>query len=457
MKKTLLIIFALITVIVALPIVGNSMMESTINTRVSELDSYGLKSKNIQEESDYFTTKKHFEFVLENADEFVNYLSQFSDQQIPPYVNAMFEGVVIGADLEYSNFPLSKAIQLDIYPLELSQSMSEDFKKNDLDFYAYLEKFLHSKGVLYHINYNIVSEDFDGYVKDIDESHTLKNETTILLKLHETIFEGNGQLIAPNRLETSLKELQLDIKKGKLLFTCKLKNMKTTTNYESKNTYLNAMQLEEFTVDTNGTEDDFSITGNTISVNASSNTQGEFAELDSKVNIKSIAVDSSELQVALKDWNLDLALNGLDKESFNKTQELISKARATSTPKEEQELEESLTTLVSKGFVFSIADFSIQNITVDATENLKGLSLKSELKLKADPDIAQKIKMSPMLLVSNIELATYVKVSKELYARLTNDISVGAYAKYIREENDNLIFDIKLIDGELTLNGRTLQ
>ena len=167
MKKFIIFIVVAILLAAALPIIGNKLVENSIEDRLTTLGSYGLEVSKAETTSSYLNTKKHFEFLLRDGDKFIEYLNKYSDQQIPPYVNAAFEGVLIGADVEYSNIPLSRALTVDIYPLSLSKNMMSSIKENDLDFYNYFEKFLHSKGVLYHINYNIVSEDFDGFLVDL--------------------------------------------------------------------------------------------------------------------------------------------------------------------------------------------------------------------------------------------------------------------------------------------------
>lgn len=458
MKKSLIIILVLITVALALPIIGNSVMKSTIETRIAELSEYGLKSNNTETESTYLTTKKHFEFALEDPDEFVNYLSQYSDQQIPSYVNAMLEGLVIGADLKYSNLPFSKAIELDIYPLALSKEMTDSLEENDLDFAHHIEKFLHSKGVFYHINYNIVSEDFDGYVKDINESHTLQDGTALLLVLDTTTFNGNGKLIAPNSLTTFMKKIEVELKQDKQTLTFTMNNLATTTSYESKNTYISSIGITDLKMLVYGTDSDMSINMSELSFSGSSNTQGEYAELNSKSNIKHLKFDSKELVFEIENLSSDVALNTLDKENFDKIQDLISQARVSSTPLQEQKLEESLFKLISKGFVLDIADMSVKNITLNTNENLKGFSIKSELKMKADPALIQKLQISPMLLIADIVLTSKMKFSKEIYAKLTQDRPMTAIvAEYIKEDKENVLFDISFINGELMLNGKIIK
>jgi uncharacterized protein DUF945 len=458
MKKTLITLGVVILVAAALPIIGNSVMQSSIQERVNELKVYGLESKKIETEKGYLNTKQHFEFLLKDANAFVEYLNKYADGQIPPYVNAMLEGVLIGVDLEYSNIPFSKSVTLDVYPLSMSESMANELQKENLPFYTYLEKFLHSKGILYHIDYNIVSQDFEGFIKDIDEKYTLEDKTELLLSLQGAIYEGNGELIAPERLTTSVKKIRLEIleKNDSVIFN--LHDLQTASSYESKSTYLSSTELEDFDFVVSGTKQDLTVHLKDIKLNASSNTQGEFAEIDSKSSIENLQLDSEKLTLDMKNFNIDMAIDSLDKESFQESVEMFSKLNKLNDPTLELKLRESLIKMLSKGLVFSIADFSIEDITLKKSEKLKGFKVQSQMKIKEDKDFAQKLQASPLLLISNIDVVTKIRVSREIYAKLTEQRPVPQMIQgYLKEDGNDYIFDFNFQKGQLTLNGKALQ
>jgi len=458
MKKVVLFLLVGILVLAALPIVGNSVMQKNIETRVSELESYGLKATQTKSKSTYLTSSQHFEFVLKNADEFVNYLKKYSDQQIPPYVNAMLEGVVIGADLEYSNLPFSKAIELDIYPLSVSPEMENAIKEDSLELYSYIEKFLHSKGVLYHINYNIVSEDFDGYLKNINEKYTPKDGGVLTLTLKDATFKGNGELIAPNRMSSIIKELSLNVKKDSEIVTFKLVNLLSSTSTESKNTYLTSADLENFTIAVDAKGENTNIDMKNIHINVSSNAQGEFAELNSKSSIDSLTIESQQLNMAMKKFNFDIATNGVDKKVYEELEELISETKASGNMMLDEKIQKTVIELLSKGLVINIADFSVQNITLDTTDNLQGFKIKSVLTLKEDKDFGKKLQMSPMMLISNVEIQTDIRVSREIYAKLTKNRPIPPVVKeYMKEDGNDIIFNISYLDGKAKVNGKPLR
>jgi len=458
MKKIIITLTLIVLVAAALPIIGNTFMQSTIETRVDELKEYGLESQNGQSDVGYLSTRKHFEFLLKDADAFVEYLNKYADGQIPPYVNAMLEGVLIGVDLNYSNIPFSNALELDIYPLSMSPNMAKELQKENLAFYNYLEAFLHSKGILYHINYNIMSENFDGFIKNIDEKYEFDDGVKLLTTLKDTTFEGEGELIAPQRLSTALSTLRLEFlqKSQRIIFD--LKGMQTATSYASKNTYLSSVELKDFHFIVSATDNDIELEGEDIKMNVSSNTQGEFAEIDSKSSLSGLEINSKELNLKLKNFNIDLAVDGLDKQSFMESSELISKIDNLNDPRLQTKLEQSLTKLISKGFVFRMADFSVEDIVLDEKQKLTGFKMQSQVKMKGDKDFAQKVKISPLLLLTNIGIDTRVRVSKEIYAKLSQQQPASAAVKeYLKEDGDDYIFDFHFLDGNASLNGKALR
>ena len=68
MKKSLIALGILIVAALALPIIGNSLMQHGIDERVAQLQSYGLESQNVSSQNSYLKTNSHFEFLLKDAD-----------------------------------------------------------------------------------------------------------------------------------------------------------------------------------------------------------------------------------------------------------------------------------------------------------------------------------------------------------------------------------------------------
>lgn len=458
MKKISIFILVVILVAAALPIIGNKLIENSLDDRLTTLSSYGLEVSKAQTDSSYLSTKKHFEFLLRDSEKFVAYLNKYSDQQIPPYVNAMFEGVIIGADVEYCNFPLSKDLTVDIYPLTLSENMMQSIKADDLDFHNYLEKFLHSKGILYHINYNIVSEDFDGYIKDVKESYTLKDSTVISLDLLNATFEGNGELIAPNSMLSNIDKINLTVDNAKTKLTFVLDNFSSSSTFESQSTYITAGDLKSLNLIVDSMEENLLFNANDLKVNFSSNTQGDKAEVNGRSSLKDLSIKSDKIDVVMKGFVYDMAVSGLDKDSLEELRVVTSKTKVSSAVILQKDMQNAVVNLMSHGFELDIAKFSLDNVTLNQTENLEGFDIKSKLKIKEDKDLTQKINLSPLLVANNIDMTINLKLSNQLYAKLTNGVPMTSMATaYAKKDANSVLFDITFINGEFKMNGKALR
>lgn len=458
MKKIVIFLVVAVLLAAALPIIGNKLVENSLDDRISTLSSYGLEVSQAKTQSSYLSTKKHYEFLLSDADKFVEYLNKYSDRQLPPYVNAVFEGVLIGADVEYCNFPLSKAVSVDIYPLTLSENTMESIKNDDTDFHEYLEKFLHSKGVLYHIDYNIVSEDFSGFVKDIKESYTLKDGTKISLNLLDATYSGNGELIAPNSIISHISTINLEVDNARTKLDFVLNGFSSSSSFESQSTYITSGDLKNLKLIVNASNENLVFDVNDIKANFSSNTQGEKAELNAKSSLESMSIKSDKIDAVVKNFAYDVALNGLDKDSLEELRVIFSHSKVSSAMNLQKDLEAPMIQLFSKGLELDIAKFSLENITLDQTENLEGFEIKSVLKIKQDKDLAAKINMSPLLVSQNVDMTINIKISKPIYAKLTNNMPMTSMASsYAKEDGNSVLFDLTFINGEFKINGKALR
>ena len=457
MKKSILIVALLLVSIAILPIIGNSFMKSRIDERIVKLDSFGLATSKDDTNSTYLNTSRHFEFILKDSKKFTEYIKQYSDKQMPAYVDALLSGMLVGADVEYSNLPFAKAFTIDIYPMALSASAQEDIALNDLALSLYVEKFLQKKGIFYHIEYNLLNDDFKGHIKEIDEKYVYKNNIQIEAKLEKAHFSGNGPLIAPNRLKSKIKELYLNIKQDSMALKMVFKKFSAKSNFETKNTYVTSAEIKEVDLTLSGTQNDINISMQKIKLNGSSNDQGITTELNSKVSVKEMQYSSQGVGFSLNKLALDVALNELNKEKFESLRVMMSQKENLESFLEEKELQNAMLELLSKGLLLEIADFSLKSIEMDNGDDLKGFKIKSKITIKEDASLAQKIQLSPLLAISNIDLLSNIRLSKEIYMLLLNSQPIlQTLTRYVKEDGDEYIFDIKFIDSHMSINDKAL-
>ena len=457
MKKSIIAVVLLLLIIAALPIIGNTFVKHTIDERLLELTSLGLEVNKDKTESTYLQSQRHFELLLKDSKNFIKHLSQYNEQQIPPYVNAMLDGAVIGVDVTYSNLPFAKAFVVEFYPLTLSKELELSLTQNDALFYKYVEKFLQAKGVLYHINYNLLNEDFDGYIKDIDEKYSLSSGVDIALDLKKATFKGNGELLAPNELISKIGKFRLDAQQDAKEFHVVMNNLSGTSSFESESTYITAGEIESMELNLTGTDEDMTLDIKSLRINASSNDQGSDVELNSKSSIDKLVVHSKALDVNMSKFNFDIALSDLDKKSFEELRILVAQNSSNTNGTNNPEIQKSMMKLLSKGMILNIVDFSLENIQTARAGDLKGFKVDTTMTLKEDAMLAEKVKVSPLLALSGLEVITNIKISKEMFHFLAKSAPMltNLY-KYAKEENNDLIFNMNFVDSKPTINGKTL-
>lgn len=378
MKKTFIFIFIFILALGVIPIVGNQIIEETLDKKIAKLETKGLEVLKKEKTTGYLNTSRHYEFI-ENE-------------------------IKYGLDLQYSNIPFTEDVILDIYPLSAPKSFINDLKNKDKAFASYLEEFLQNKGVLYHMEYNLISGDFNGYVKDIDEKYTMSNKSRLKVKVIGTTFKGNGDLRSPSTLQTSSKKINLEVEDVQEQMVLDVSNM---------------------------------------SLKASSNFTQDKAQLHSTLHFDDIYLKSNTGELNASTFNYDVNVSNIDKKAYKAF--LSSKKSENSTIK-----------LLSKGVDIDVKDFSLKNVVLNK-EDLNGFIISSDMQLEADKNLAFKINLSPLLALSNLDIDFKSKVSKKIIDAIIKDSLIpNSFIQYQTSSGDDMVFDLSYKQGSLVINGKTI-
>ncbi len=457
MKKSIIAVAAIILLAALLPILGNSFIKQTINDRITELKTFGLETIKDETKSSYLSTSRHIEVTLKDPQKFVAYLNTFADQQPPAYINAMVNGVVLGVDIEYSNLPFAKAFEVNLYPLTLPNDVRASLSQNDPKFLTFLKNFLVSKGIMWHISYNSFSSNFDGYIKDINQKYTLKDGTKIDLRLIKALFKGNGTLVAPNMFSSTLKAFHLNVIQKEQTFYFTLEKFASSADFDSESTYVSEMNVANVDMILQGTANDSEVHLKDLKVYVSSDAQGKNADLNSHTSFDSFSIVSKSLNALLTKFKFDITANNLDKEKYKALRKLLSNNKNQQSLIANKELQQGIVDLISNGFVVKMTQFSLDDLTLDKQTKLNGFDITSEIRFAKDKNLAQKIKLSPLMVGSDIEFTSKISIANKFYSFLTRmSPMLGTIKSYAKEEKGNLVFDIKLKDSKATVNGKTL-
>lgn len=451
---TLIITFFIITMVA---MIGNTLIQETLDTQLKVLKSKGIKVLKEEEKISYFERTRHYEFVVEDGSKFMGHLQKYSDKQLTPYTNALLDGAKVGVDLTYSNIPFSKAISLDIYPLSLPSEMMQNIRANDSLFSTYIENFLFNKGFLYHIEYDVVSENFSGSIKDVSENYTLKNNAKVVINIEGTTFKGNGDLIAPSSLHVLLKKLQIKFLNSQEEMSILVDNLSSSATFENQTTYLSSLTLDSLGVKLQkSNEKAQSVDIANIYVNISSNTQNQKAEIHTKVSFKKMNAQFENLDINTSAFNYDFSIAKMDKEAFEALRILLSKSKVIKANSIDAQVQKAGIDLLSKGLKVNIIDFSINKIIVNK-EDVKGFNISAQLDVEEDHNLASKMIFSPLLMLGNIDFDFKSNTSKKIFTAAIVNLPLLRYLNiYAQTKNDELELDVSYRQGSLKINGKTI-
>lgn len=456
-RKSLIIFsFVCIGLICIIPIIGNTLIKDTLEFNIKKFESHGIQIIKSDETTSYLETAREYEFLLKDSEKFIHYLEKHSNEQLPPYTHSLLSGTKIGVFLKYSNIPFFNTISLDVYPLTLSPNVINDLEVKDQDFLKNIEVFLQKKGFLYHIDYELISNEFSGYIKDVDENYILKNNAQVIMKLEGTTFNGNGDLIAPSSLQFLSKNIDMRVLNVDEQMSFSIENFSAASNFENQTTYLSSYKLDNLMVvlqQENAQKEQMDISK--MYLNLSSNTQNELAEINTKLSFEEMYIQRKDLDINASNFNYDIAVSKMDKRVFKELTYLISQAKSSHT-NNDKNIEKTVIDLLAKGLQLNVIDLSSKKIIFN-NDDLKGFTISSELELEEDPYLASKIMISPLLVVGNIDFDFQSKISKKLLDTFVASIPVPlAVDKYIQSINDEVDLNVSYRQGSLKINGQTL-
>lgn len=435
MKKFFIFISVVIALIALLPLVGNSLTETLLDSNIENLKSRGLDLTESQRDSSYITTKRHYEFKVESSSQ----LNALGDKNFVEF----FKDMVVGVDVEYSNIPMMKDVKVDIYPLRFSKKTKKLLQERDSDFYNTIESFLQKRGLLYHLNYNLVSRDFNGYLKNIEEHYLSKDAKRFSLRVMDFHYKGRGDLKLQSFLDYTLSHLLFEYSSRGESVAVEVRELISQAKSESSSSYSTNNRAKKIFLRVKGAQDSIFLDAKDAVVNISS-TRDLKESLYLKVATKELNTTQKDESFSLKDFNSEIELTGVDSE-------IVEKLRATS----KRSKKALVMQLLSKGLTLNILEFNAENLILKDGKKLGAFTLKSALKLKQDSTFAMKATLMPPLLLQDIDLELRVKLSDKIFLKAMDLYPMLSFIKsYSKDVGSSIVYDVSFIDGGLKLNGK---
>ena len=454
MSKKIIIIAALvIAVIAALPLVGNMGVKKIIDERIVMLENNGLKVEHSDNGSSYLETKAHYEFTLEDPAAFQNYLTTLSKAQVPAYMHAMLDDVVMAADVSYSNMIVNSDVSLDLYPVAFTKEAGERMKAEDATLYEQMIKMLENREFMYHMDYDIAASTFQGYIKDINREITFQDGKKAKIVFEAATFNGEGTLVEPESVTLQVKNADVDFSlpedaKMKLTMT----DLQSISSFSAKNSFdldYKAKTLHFFFKDqlTQVQIDASDMT--TVSDSKVAN-----AKLSTKVNasMKHFKMQDLNGSVELEGFAFVMDADNIDEAAYEAFQKATEQAGSSS-----QHTMLASLGVVSKGLNLRIDKLSVDKIAIKDSGLMDGFDHKIDIVIKEEDQLVQKMQIAPMSLMQNIDIDAKLKFASAFYAYMKTRAGNLAIADaYVKQEGGNAVFDILLQDGKITVNGQSL-
>ena len=169
----------------------------------------------------------------------------------------------------------------------------------------------------------------------------------------------------------------------------------------------------------------------------------------------SLKIEKEEIDVFK--FNYKLILKDIDKDSFEELSRIVNNIRyfeKSSLHKKSQNLAKQL---FMRGFDLSILDFSIKDININKSKNLKGLSLNTNIKL-APNFIFDIDKVKPIELLDKLDINFLLKISKPMFVAISSENPILALTRgYAKESNASLVYDIKVKSSSLYVNDKKIR
>lgn len=458
LQRKNLVIFLVICIglLCIIPIVGNTLIKDTLELNLQRVESHGIKIVKNTENISYLETSREYEFLLEDSEKLMAHLEKYSNQQFPLDVHSFLSGTKIGVSLKYSNIPFFNTISLDIYPLALSSNTMNDLAIKDQVFSKYVAEFLQEKGLLYHIDYELISNQFSGYIKDVDENYILKNHSQVVMKIEGSTFNGKGNLVAPSSLKFLAKNITMRVLHTDEQISLRIENLRTASTFENLTTYFSSYKLDNMmlTLEQQSTQKE-QMNISKMSLDVSSSTQNNLAKINSRLSFENMNLKRKNVDINASNFNYDITVSKIDKRSFEALTHLISQAKSSHT-NNGKKIEKTVIDLLAKGLELNVIDLSLKKIIYN-NDDLKAFIMKVKLDLEEDQYLASKMMVSPLLALGNIDFDFQSKISKKIVNIFVTSLPFSFDAdKYIKSTNDEVELNVSYRQGSLKINNQTL-
>jgi hypothetical protein len=439
------VIIALIAVVVYYVFFGSSQLtqelKAEVNRELQTLESQGF----VIEDREVSESKEHFEIVFDDTEKITDYLNA-QGAALTEEESASLKGMKVGVDLAYLQDAYS-AISCDLYPTTLPDTLTQgeltDEEKNTL---AKINRLFQAKTFLLHIDINNLLDGFKGYVNDIDETFGEPDEE-VTMQMKAMHFEGE---IDDQKVTSVHQTLESFLIKAEEVLSIELIGIKSnyrltgTTRYDVTAGYsVEKLSFKETMMHMR------SMTINHIEANTTTVISNDLAESELSTKIETIEVKENNSTNKVTDLALNINISNLDINAFEALQQ--------ADPADQEKIDKIVQEIISKGVSIEVPNLSVEKLYTQRKE-MDGFTINAKVDIDKDLDLAQ-MQANPMVGISAIKADLNLSLSETLHTFISKQPQalIAMMMFQPKEENGKKVYQIKLENGILTVNGIAMQ
>lgn len=440
------VIITLVAVVVYYVFFGASQLtqelKAEVNRELQTLESQGF----LIEDREVSESKEHFEIVFDDTEKITDYLNA-QGAALTEEESASLKGMKVGVDLAYLQDAYS-AISFDLYPTILPDTFTQgeltDEEKNRL---AKINRLLQAKTFLLHMDINKMLDGFKGYLKDIDETFGEPGEE-VTMQMRAMHFEGeiDGQQVSSvdQRLESFLI-------KAEEVLSIELTGIKSSYRLTGSTRYdvTAGYSVEKLSFNETMMQGMRSITIDHIEANTTTVISKNLAESELSTKIETIETIEENRTNKVTDLALNIKISNLDINAFEALQQ--------TDPAEEEKIDKIVQEIISKGVSIELPNLSVERLYTQRKE-MDGFALNAKVDIDKNLDLSV-LQANPMVGISAIKADLTLSLSETVHTFLSQQPQalIAMMMFQPKEENGHKIYQIKLENGVLTVNGVAMQ
>ncbi|MEA2027423.1 MAG: DUF945 family protein [Campylobacterota bacterium] len=190
-------------------------------------------------------------------------------------------------------------------------------------------------------------------------------------------------------------------------------------------------------------------------INVASIPNGKMLDMSYNIGVELIDANISKSITKVNRANVDIKVGNLNRDAYNKLVEL-GQSKSAIDPNS-PEIMNLATNLLTQELYIEIKDLSIDDLIAEG-QKMGAFKATAKVSLKQDPNVAELIKVNPIMALSALEVEANIELSQEMLKALSQTPK-GAMLAFIPPKMEKGVakYAIKYSGGQLLVNGKPLQ